>query len=86
MPWRLIIASRAVREMESLPRREREAMVRALDQLVADFGRADVRKLGGRSHEWRLRVGRLRVILALDNENGIINVIHVLPRGRAYRR
>lgn len=86
MPWQLIIAPRAEREMNAFSRRDREAIIQALDRLIADFGRADVRKLSGRGGEWRLRVGRWRVIFELDNQRGLINVTRVLPRGRAYRR
>ena len=85
MPWRLIISPRANRDMRSLSQRDRQAVGHSLDRFVSDFGLADVKKLGGRTSEWRLRVGRWRVILELDNQAGLINVTRVLPRGRAYR-
>ncbi|MGH2603135.1 MAG: type II toxin-antitoxin system RelE family toxin [Dehalococcoidia bacterium] len=60
-------------------------MRRALEQLLVDFGSGDAKKLAGRPNEWRLRVGRWRVILELDNQAGLINATRVLPRDRAYR-
>jgi mRNA-degrading endonuclease RelE of RelBE toxin-antitoxin system len=57
----------------------------ALRRLRDEPGAGDLKKLAGRSGEWRLRVGRWRVILGLDNASGIITVVRVLPRDRAYR-
>ena len=53
--------------------------------MADDPGTSDIRKLGGRRGEWRVRVGRWRVTLELDNEAGVINVTRVLPRKEAYR-
>jgi mRNA interferase RelE/StbE len=60
-------------------------VIEALDQF-AETGRGDVTRLRGESNELRLRVGdwRLRFRLAGEN-NSIIEVIRMLPRGRAYR-
>ena len=85
MARRLVIAPRARKELAALPQRERRAIATALDQLTRDFGSADVKKLSGQSARWRLRVGRWRVILTLDNETDAIDVTRVLPRDRAYR-
>ncbi|HWP27925.1 MAG TPA: hypothetical protein VNM50_00140 [Chloroflexota bacterium] len=43
-------------------------------------------KLAGQGNRWRLRVGRWRVILGLDNAAGTIIVISILDRKEAYRR
>ena len=85
MPWQLAIARRAAEDLDGLPPRDREAVERAITRLLADLGATDLRKLGGRTGEWRLRVGRWRVLLLLDNQAGRITVTRVLPRGRAYR-
>jgi mRNA interferase RelE/StbE len=85
MPWRVIITARAQRELDRLPRGDRLAVIEALDALPANFGAAAVKKLGGRTREWRLRVGRWRVIMELDNRSGVMTVTHVRPRPSAYR-
>jgi mRNA interferase RelE/StbE len=41
-------------------------------------------KLKGADEEWRLRVGDWRVRFTRDSA-GLVNVLRVLPRGRAYR-
>jgi mRNA-degrading endonuclease RelE of RelBE toxin-antitoxin system len=36
--------------------------------------------------EWRLRVGEVRVRFAFVYEDGVLLVLRVLPRGKAYDR
>lgn len=56
----------------------------ALDKFVAAPREGDIRKLS--TVEWRLRVGDWRVRFSFDDENQVIVVLRVLPRGRAYDR
>jgi mRNA interferase RelE/StbE len=56
----------------------------ALDRLIGDPAAGDVVKLAGVDDEWRLRVGDWRVRFTRDDEQ-IVHVLRVLPRGRAYR-
>jgi mRNA interferase RelE/StbE len=42
----------------------------------------NVKKLQGREHEYRLRIGDWRVIFAQDGV--VLNVLKVSPRGSAY--
>lgn len=44
----------------------------------------DVKKLVGYKKDYRLRVGNLRILFY--NDNDIIIIKDVLPRGEAYRR
>ena len=46
----------------------------------------DVRPLVGFRRQWRLRVGRWRVIFTYEEQTGALVVIRILPRGSAYRR
>ena len=85
MPWRLTLSPRARKELRALSDRDRRAISAAIDRLAVDFGAAEVTKLGGRDDQWRLRVGRWRVLLELDNEEGLITVARVVARDHAYR-
>ena len=85
MPWRWLFTHRAERDLAHLPVQDREAVRRVLDGAAENLAAADLKKLEGRPGEWRLRVGRWRVIPELDNPAGLITVTRVLPRGRAYR-
>lgn len=44
----------------------------------------DVKKLQGYKNDYRLRVGNLRVLFAIEDD--IIIIKDVLPRGQAYKR
>lgn len=85
MSWRLEVTDRAERDLMALPIRDAEAVRRALDQPLLDPRTIDFRKLAGRQGQWRLRVGRWRVILELDNAAGLMRVLRVVPRAEAYR-
>ena len=84
MPWTLIIAERANRDLHRLTTRDREAVLRALERLAVSPGASNLKMLSGGRGEWRLRVGRWRVLLDLDNARGIITASHVLARKDAY--
>jgi len=55
--------------------------VAAIDRLPA----GDVRRLRGRSPEWRLRVGDWRVRFERDDPKRRINILAVRSRGSAYK-
>jgi len=75
----------AVRDLRRLDPTLRRRVIEALDRLVAEPPRGDVRKLQGRDDEWRLRVGEWRVRFTRDDV-GIPYVLAIEARGRAYRR
>lgn len=85
MPWELIVLPRAARDLATLPDRDRAVVGQALENLRDDPGQADLAKLSGRVGQWRLRVGRWRVILELRTNEGRIYVLRVLQRKDAYR-
>lgn len=85
MPWDVRYAIRAERDIERIPPCDAERIRVAVRGLTITFVGADIQKLAGRDSEWRLRVGRWRVLLDLDNASGEMTVTRVLPRDRAYR-
>ena len=85
MSWQLNYSRRAIRDMRAVPEQQRRNIRERLRDAASDPGNADLRKLGGGDKEWRLRVGRWRVIIGFDNDSGTMTVLRVLPRDRAYR-
>lgn len=77
-----MVAPAAARTLRRLPRNERERILSAIERLPA----GDVRSLRGRPGEWRLRVGDWRALIRLDQDNRLIVVTAVRPRGGAYDR
>ncbi len=83
--WRYVLTPRARRDMERVPVQMRRRIFAALGRLAADPAGADRRKMRGSDDEWRLRVGDWRVRYDIDRATRTIVVLHVAPRGRAYR-
>ena len=83
--WRYEIAPTARRDLRRLDPPVRVRVLRALDRYVEDPERGDVVRLSATGH-FRLRVGDLRIRFARDDEEHVIVVLRVLPRGRAYDR
>lgn len=84
-PWPIAFDRRADKDMGRLDQTVRRRVASALDMLAEDPYSGALRKLAGRP-ESRLRVGDWRVLVALDEETKTIQVLRVLPRGRAYDR
>ena len=89
MSWSYSFARRAERDLEGVGDSDRRRILETLDRLAADpiASGADVTKLGGSDNQWRLRVGRWRVLFKYDRVARVILVTRVLPRNEGtYRR
>ncbi len=84
-PYRWVLAARARRDFKRLDPPVQRRISNALDRFAADPTTGDVVKLAGSDDEWRLRVGDWRVRFTRDRSLKVIQVLRVLPRGRAYR-
>jgi mRNA-degrading endonuclease RelE of RelBE toxin-antitoxin system len=68
MRYRLEIKEEARQQLRALGREQRRNVGRRLDTLQSDlFG--DVKKLTAKTHEYRLRVGSLRVLFTLEKRS-----------------
>jgi mRNA interferase RelE/StbE len=79
-----VVSARAGRDFKRLDPPVQRRIVNALDRLTGDPPTGDVVKFTN-TDEWRLRVGDWRVRFERDAETGVVCVVRVLPRGRAYR-
>ena len=61
MRYRLEIKEEARRQLRALAKEQRRSVGKRLDALQSDLS-GDVRKLTAKTHEYRLRVGSLRVL------------------------
>jgi mRNA interferase RelE/StbE len=77
-------APAAEKDLRRLDPPTRERVRQALHRLAAT-GQGDVRRLHGLEDEYRLRVGDWRVRFRFEAGSGALDVLRVLPRGRAYR-
>ena len=84
MTWRVVWTKRAQRDLGRLDQITGDRIGRAITRL-AETEQGDVKRLRGYEDEWRLRVGDWRVRLTFDRATESIEVLRILPRGRAYR-
>jgi len=76
--------TQARRDLDRLDPPVQRRVLGALGRLAND-GTGDVQRLTGTDGEYRLRVGDWRVRFRRDRQVGVVVVLRVLPRGRAYR-
>ena len=81
MQYRLEIKEEARQQLRTLPKEQRRHIGRRIDRLQENLS-GDVKKLTARTQEYRLRIGRLRVLFTL--EKNLITVYSVKDRKQAY--
>jgi mRNA interferase RelE/StbE len=81
MSYRLEIKEEARQQLRALAKEQRRNVGRRLDALQRNLS-GDVKKLTAKTHEYRLRVGSLRVLFTL--EKNLISVYAVRDRKQAY--
>jgi mRNA interferase RelE/StbE len=79
--YRLEIKEEARQQLRALSQQQRQNVGRRLDTLQDNLA-GDVKKLTGRTHEYRLRVGNLRILFMLEAD--LISVYRVSDRKEAY--
>jgi len=80
----VIVSGPARRDIRRLDASVASRVVEAISR-YAETEQGDVIRLRGIENEFRLRVGDWRVRFRLVDLNSMIEIIRVLPRGRAYR-
>lgn len=82
--WSVVWSRRSQHDLRRLQRQVADRVIRAVER-HAETGHGDLAKLEVSANAYRLRVGEWRVRLRYDDEAHAIEIISVLPRGRAYR-
>ena len=80
--WNLILLKAAENYLKRLPLPDRERIIRGLKLLKADRTMVDIKPLKGRP-EWRLRVGKYRVLFIEDRDKLTYIITVISPRGDA---
>ena len=82
---RLVISERAQKDLLSVDLKNRRRIQEGIDRMLIDMRTADVLKIKGGKDRWRLRVGDFRVILRIDQAEGVIYALRIIHRKEAYR-
>ncbi len=79
------VHKRVLKFLDSLDNKRRDKILKLLKALENfPFIRADIKKIGEKTY--RIRVGKIRVIMDYFKEKGIIYVKYVDFRGKVYKK
>lgn len=87
MSYRLLIEEKAVTEINTLNKKDRERIKKIREILINDplpGGKGDINKIID-SDFWRLRVGDYRVFYDVDSNDKVVYILSVRHRSKAYR-
>nr|BAL59259.1 plasmid stabilization system protein [Candidatus Acetothermum autotrophicum] len=87
MRYRILIESRAERELKALPPEIITRIDRKLQALAGNPRPRGTQKLRGREGEgYRVRVGDYRILYQIDDAQKVVRVYRIKHRREAYRR
>jgi mRNA interferase RelE/StbE len=84
--YRVEFTSAAARQVKKLPRRARDRMLDAIEDLRDDPRPHGAKKLVGEQTAWRLRIGDYRVIYDVLDAELIVTVVRAGHRREVYDR
>ena len=86
--FKVDVKKRAFKSLEKLTSSNLESvkqLVKVLRYEPIPYMDFDVAKLAGRTDDYRVRVGAIRVVYSVDWVNKVITVNRIESRGRAYK-
>jgi mRNA interferase RelE/StbE len=83
--YRIEVSATAERQVRTLPRTDQVRVLRVIQGLAANPRPPGCRKLSGQDDVFRVRVGRYRVLYAIENRRLVIIVLKVGDRKDVYR-
>ena len=83
--YRVEISATAERQVRKLPRADQIRVIRVIQALATDPRPPGCRKLSGHDDVFRVRVGRYRVLYAIEGRRLVIIVLKVGDRKDVYR-
>jgi len=92
--WQIVFTARGKKDLQAVPSSDRVAIYRAIEKLAQDQPNLDIKKLWGEPPQWRLRVGKWRVIYVKGQAPDLkdpkktpvptITILNVFDRKEAY--
>lgn len=86
-PYQVQFTETALKNLKRYPKPDQRRILQNVELLAIDpHTKTNVKRLVNFDVAYRLRVGNYRVLFDLEDTLRIIDVIDILPRGKAYRR
>jgi mRNA interferase RelE/StbE len=83
--WEVLLSRQAEKVIRRLPQNLRQRIDGAILGLAKDPRPPGCKKLAGYDNLYRLRVGDWRISYAVEDDELIVLILEVAPRGGAYR-
>ncbi len=83
MNWEIEISPIAKKRIAKIPQPERRRILIAISKLSEGLS-GDIKPLQGRD-DWRLRVGKWRIIFSIDMQHQFISIEYIDVRGDVYK-
>jgi mRNA interferase RelE/StbE len=84
MTYRIIIPKLVQKQLDDLPKKQRERLISAIRLLVDEPRPSGVKKLKGYDKTYRIRVGDYRIIYKIEDQEKLILVLSSIHRKDAY--
>ena len=82
--YRILIKKSAAKELEAVPKKDREKLVIKIQKLADDPRPPGSEKLAG-DDKYRIRHGVYRVLYEVDDPTIVVTIVRVAHRREAYR-
>ena len=82
--YRVVVKPSAAKELDKIPKRDLERVVKAIQSLSEDPRRHGAQKLSG-EERYRVRQGDYRVVYEIDDTERVVVIVKVKHRREAYR-
>lgn len=82
--YKVILDRRVAKEIKSLPNEFIPRVIHFIEELKTNPRPYGVKKLVG-DIGWRIRIGRYRILYAIDDSQGIVVIYRVKHRKESYR-
>jgi mRNA interferase RelE/StbE len=82
--YRIIIPRLVQKQLDDLPKKQRERLISAIRLLVDEPRPSGVKKLKGYDKTYRIRVGDYRIIYKIEDQEKLILILSSIHRKDAY--
>jgi len=86
MTYRVRIERTAGKAFDALPPATKQRVAAAIDLLAENPRHFGVIKLAGTDNGYRLRVGRYRVVFAIDDAAAMVSIVRIASRQGVYQK
>ena len=84
MAYAITLADSARKELRSFPSHVVERVFPKLRELATNPRPSGCKKLHGEQNSWRIRVGDYRIVYSIDDEQKLVDVVHIARRKEVY--